>query len=280
MSEHLGGESEWLPFGDGSPGGYKNEFNPSQINEALGHVRDSCEAGYPVLKKPWAEHDGRLCIVGGGPSINDTVEELRELVSQGASIACLNNVHDWLLENGLTPNFMVFLEVSQLPRMFDAPLKTCWYLIPSQADHTTFEQCRDGNIIMWHADMGIGEAEIVKEHHGGECLMIPGGHRAGLRSLNLGYALGYRRFNLFGMDSSFPESGRSHAYCDRKAEHRDIRVCSVGGRVFETNVGWARQADEFRKIIRLWGHSLEIKCHGDGLLPWIHKLMEPHRYAV
>ena len=105
-----------------------------------------------------------------------------------------------------------------------------------------------------------------RRQRGGYAL-VGGGAAVGNSALCLAYVMGYRRFEVFGYDSSH-RGEASHAY--DQPMNRFIPVAEVewGGRTYRSSVAMKAQAEKFQ----ITGQALvqqgcTINVHGDGLLP-------------
>jgi hypothetical protein len=109
-----------------------------------------------------------------------------------------------------------------------------------------------------------GSDELLAEAQPKDWLAIGGGHTMGLRWLNLGYVLGFRKFELHGMDSSF-RGGATHAYPDHRDGWHDIEICG-----YRTRVNFLQQVMQFGALLTRFSYPdmepVEINVHGDGLL--------------
>ena len=225
-------------------------------------------------------------IIGGGPSINACLPEIRRLKRSGANIVSVNKSHDWLLENGITPWGHILLDPMEwVADYVKRPRNDVRYFVASQCHDKTFES-RDGfPVFLWHAGQDFPEgpepAAVLREKWPKTpWQVVPGPTTVGLRSIFLGAQMGATKFHLFGVDSSRTPSGPMHAYA--KPEPPDAQPGTLKLKIngmkyaFDTNSHMARQQMDFDKLIgdlpEHWkaGHlprSIDITVHGTGLLP-------------
>lgn len=241
----------------------------------------------PHIRCP--NHAKEWVIVGGGPSINDNVAQIRALKRRGANVVSVNKSHDWLLGHGITPWGHVLLDpMDWVAQYVQRPRHHVNYFIASQCHKDTFEALKGYPIFLWHAgqdfEEGAEPASYLKEYWPTQpWYVVPGPTTVGLRALFLGNRLGPVRptkFHLFGFDSS-RTNGKMHAY--PKTEAPDARsgrlmVTRRGQRyVFDTNTHMARQWADFDKLVaeipdHLAANRLPkgftITMYGSGLLPF------------
>jgi hypothetical protein len=268
VTEISGGDqtpSELYPFS------FDSEFNPAQIDDALGNIRVNIRRGLPFLQ-PQPPHDGTLVIAGGGPSIE---KHLKDIPGDGA-IFTVNGSHDYLIRNGIIPDAFAFMEVAPWPEsenILSLRHPDVRYFISSQCDPGCFEKLEGHSVTMWHPLSNIGEREVIEEIDPSP-VYVGGSSYVAIKLINIGLILGFSKFKMFGVDSSFED--KSHAYMDRGYTPMTVQCA---GRSFKTCAAYARQADEFRQICSNWHRLFELQIYGDGLLPHMHRAGWPQYYG-
>lgn len=160
------------------------------------------DAGEPII------NDRRAVIVGFGPSLQDTWPNImgeKRLSDCEADIVSMSGSHDFLLRRGVVPDYHVECDPRAHKALnINAPHDAVKYYIASCCHPDLIEKLRGRDVTLWHlmngqASYRIGE-DIESERNE---VMICGGGSVGLRSIALFYALGYRKFSIYGMDCSF-----------------------------------------------------------------------------
>lgn len=210
-------------------------------------------------------HHGRVAIVGGAPSLKDTLPELQRERARGAVIVALNNTHDWLIDRGIVPSLHVMLDARRENADFlRRPRKAVTYLIAAQCHPDVFDALKGHEVITWVADVP-GMRELA-DACGKPVTLIGGGSTVGLKAMMLFYLWGFRAHALFGMDSCYRDDAH-HAY-PQALNDRERRIeCEVHGQRFSCAPWMLAQADDFRHDARnLMAHGVSIKAYGRGLL--------------
>src|SRR3990167_6622545 len=78
--------------------------------ELFGHIRLSLERHLPEVERQEPAHDGAIAIVASGPRLKTQLETLREVRASGSPIVAVRGAHDWLIDNGITPDFAVTVD--------------------------------------------------------------------------------------------------------------------------------------------------------------------------
>lgn len=230
-------------------------------------------------------------VIGGGPSINQCVGEIRKLQRRGVAIVSVNKSHDWLLSHGIVPWGHVLLDPKEwVADYVSSPRKDVRHFVASQCHESVFEKLKDYPVFLWHAGQDFPEDgatepdSYLKSNHkpGWNWHITPGPTTVGLRAPLLGHALidGPDKFHMFGMDSSRTH-GKLHAYAKDEAKDAQSGVKTIQHNAqpyrFDTNSHMARQFDDFDKFMGdleanfrsgKLRPGFSMKFYGSGLLPF------------
>lgn len=242
-------------------------FPAVPVAELESNIRDNAESGFPFLlnTKHGPKRDP-LAIVGGGPSLNAVIHELREF----RHIMVCGTAHDYIIEKGFTPTYSVFCDQGPDIHAFRQKRQAdCHYLLATQCDPSLIEHLKDCRISLWDMDGWVDEK--VFEGRG----RVNGGSTAAMRAPALAHILGYRDLHIFGVDSSFEDNRDRHAYAYEDERERSPSIgCRINGRKFQTSMEFLAQAKDFQKILENFGHLHAITVHGDSLIADIWKDMK------
>lgn len=233
------------------------------IEACAENVRTNTAAGWQQVM-PHETNDIDVMILGGGPSLDQHEQKIRELRADGVKLIALNGAYQWCLDRGITPSAQVIVDARPLNARFTRNVVDgCKYLIASQCDPAVLEGLPRDRTYLWHTS-----AEDFKEILDAAYPVwfgIPGGSTVLLRAIPLMRMLGYRKFHLFGCDSCVV-SDKHHAYQQPENDGVPVFDVIVGGRTFKCHPWMATQAQEFVDLIKVFGDEIEIEVHGDGLL--------------
>ena len=231
--------------------------------ELENNIRLNCQKGLPQVW-PHAVQETPVCIVAGGPSLLDTLDEIREEQKNGAKVIALANTAKLLIKHRIRPNAHVFLDARFGNRSFIVPELDCTYFVASQCDPYIVDQLEGKRIYLWHAMNSQKEREIIEEFYE-QWVPIQGGNTIALRAIRLFQVLGYKTFHLFGMDSC-NKDGEHHAYEQPAADDMDTKVIALNGRSFTVTAWQIQQAMEFMQMTNTLWQNIDIQAHGDGLI--------------
>ena len=207
------------------------------------------------------EHDGMAIIVGSGPSLADTIEDVRQLKLGGGTIFALNGAAKFLNDNGILPDYQVLLDARQETATLISKAKK--YLFASQVHPDCFAAKPEAQL--WH--LQIGDIENELEWYEPAYALIGGAASVGNTTTCLAYTLGYRNLHLFGYDSSH-KNGCGHAFHQKMNEGDPCAVVRFNGKEYTASFTMKLQAEKFRETAQaLVEAGVSITVHGTGLLP-------------
>lgn len=263
------------------------------VAEGMDNVRANIERPLPWFHQefPVKEEDlipGRRCaIVGGGPSIKDTVAELMDF---GTVIAC-GSAHDWIQANSpRVPKFCVVCDPDPvMANYLRAPDPYTTYLISSHCNATVFDALKGHNIKMWHCwPIGAGDQEtrdFLQEKTPG-WVAVGGGCTVGLRAITMAMMMGFTELHFFGVDSCMGMSDDEHhayPFTDPTKEFLgDIYNLKIGigmdngpaPREYRVAGYQLAQADHYKQMLMAFGHLFKPVFHGPGLLADMQKMID------
>jgi uncharacterized Rossmann fold enzyme len=232
-----------------------------------------------------SRHDGRICIVGYGPTLHETWRYLNvERRAFGAKIVSVSGAHDFLIERGIVPDFHVDVDPREHKAFFTrTPRSQIQYWIASCCHPVLIDNllAHGAKLALWHL-LNSDEDMQISAPDGPDpgSLLVCGGSGVGARAIHLFYALGYRTFSLYGMDCSFAASGEQHAgaHSGKAQKEWNVRVGERWFRSSATQVYMARSimascamlerlsVEAGEPCIEGAPDHVEFFMHGDGLL--------------
>lgn len=227
-------------------------------------------------KYTWLDRDkhnifsGRVAIICGAPSMKDKLEGIRALKDKGVMIWSVNGTHDFLLDNGIKPDFFAMVDARPVNDFCNNAQKDCIYLIASQCHPKVFRKLARHKKMLWHcafADMPVKELdEIARKRKELQWTTIGARKTIGLCSMFLAYTMGFNELYLYGMDSSFKDY--QHSY--KQAQNESDRRIEIDG--FTTTPALANQADIYPQVRKqLEDAGVTIHMRSEGLIKTIHE---------
>jgi hypothetical protein len=205
-----------------------------------------------------------LAIVGGGPSLDDTLGELRRI----KTVMVAGSAHDHLVSAGVWPQWCVVADPDPVMAQYlKKPSPRTRYLVASCCDGAVFDALDGYHVSVWHC--------FSKEHpevwEKGDTLML-GGSTVGTRAIYLALSLGFRDLHLFGFDSCIrEEDGKHHAYSFKTKEEdigelRRIYLEDTSSKGYLCAGYMIAQIAEMVHIFKTFTDTVSFSVHGTGAL--------------
>lgn len=238
------------------------------------NIAYSMTTGNQIITKPETAHDLTAIIVGGGSSLGDNLVDLKNFATrEDCKVVALNNSWRYLVAKTIPVDIHILLDARAENAAF-VPSKYVAESLEFKQYYAT--QCHEDvidaaeNAILWHANTPeIPDAFLDKD-----MFWIGSGTTVGIRAIPLLYTLGYRKFRLYGYDSSYSNDGEGHVYKQAINDSDRIIEVEAEGRKFKTTAWMVTQTEEFLEVM---AHFTNLGCEftilGDGLLPYSAKTM-------
>lgn len=219
----------------------------------------------------YERQDQVIALVGGGPSLEDTFDDLKEKHENGMKVVSMNGTHDYLIERGIIPSVHIQLDA----RQHNARFVKNWnektkYFIASQSHPDVFDALEGANVTMFHCQSSADEKKILDDHYKDGYISIPGGTTVMLRAIPLMRMLGFEKMEVFGFDSCVMRDDH-HAYPQKENDIGPCTTIEINDKEFLV-YGWMySQAKDFIEMMKAVGDAFELVVHGDGLIANIIK---------
>jgi hypothetical protein len=236
----------------------------------LGNVQRSVKRSLP-----WFDFDespqGSVCLVGGAPSLVDTIDQLRVRHQNGAKVWAMNGSYDHLVGLGIVPDAMVMLDARpENVRFVQNPQQSTTFYITSQCDDSVFDALEGYKVVLVHANTP-GVYELLEHEKARPVHLMGGFTTVGILSLILAKLKGYKRIFIFGMDSSY-RNGEHHAYKQESNNADRVIDAMINDVKYQCAPWMAQQVTDFQNVVAGF-EDVTIEVCGDGLLHQMAKAM-------
>lgn len=206
-------------------------------------------------------HDRVALLCGSGPSLADSLEEIKARAAEGATVYAMNGAAKFLHDNGLTADFQVMIDPRPITATLVGPAKA--HMFASQCHPDTFAAAPDA--ILWH--LQIEGIDDLLPQYDEPFTLLGGAASVGNTATCLAYALGHRTMHIYGYDSSH-RGAAGHAFHQPINDGDPLAKVLFNGREYLTSLTMKLQAERFQQTARLLEDvGCKIHVHGSGLLP-------------
>lgn len=241
-------------------------------SETIKHMRLAFARNLPQFYKIDA-HMGEAVLVGTGPSVEDHIEDIRELRANGAMIFAIKGAHDYLIERDIIPDLAVAVDgQTKIAKLYQKPRADITYLLASQCHPLTYDALEGQKIVVWNCftkkALDYWHKWLKRKKRKDKIFFVHGGSTSGLRSVSLAWLMGFRRINLFGFDSSLKDKESALLKITGEKNEKDMMVVVVDDRHFFCDPAMSCQGNEFLPQIK-GSDDLQVKVWGEGFIPYV-----------
>jgi hypothetical protein len=224
-----------------------------------------------ALDLPWVgfapERKDTAIMVGGGPSLAETLPDIQRHIAKGGTVFAMNAASAYLTSRNIPVHYQVIADAKPETETLVDP-KAEQRLIASQVNPATMDAAGPSTRV-WHLTISLDFDKHFPEERrkAGGYALIGGGASVGNSALCLAYVLGFRRFEIFGYDSSH-RGEDSHAYAQPMNQFIPTIDVEWAGKTYISSLAMKAQAEKFQitgQALKRAGCTLNL--HGDGLLP-------------
>jgi hypothetical protein len=79
-------------------------------NTLFEHMDAAIARGYPQVVHNQNTHTGPILLVASAPSVKGQLELIKKMKEAGSPIVAIKGAHDWLIENGVTPDYALAID--------------------------------------------------------------------------------------------------------------------------------------------------------------------------
>ena len=162
------------------------------------------KTGYPRLKPQPIDDYASISIACYGPSLADTWQDIKH------PIISVSGALHFLKERGITPDYHVDCDPRpHKSKHIDPPVDGVHYIMGTCCHPSTWDILKGQKVSLVHFYMAPSTKDWIAANDPDNGMLRPGS-TVGMSAIHVGGMLGYRHFEIHGMDGSFKD-GKRHA---------------------------------------------------------------------
>ena len=256
-------------------------------DERVSAVRANLKQGYPDLSVLQDVREkaapGTALILGGGPSVDEHIEEIRQRQQDGAHVFCIDRMYPWCHAHGIVPDYVVALDgCTDVVDGFAHLEPGVTYLMGTAVQPQAVELLKGQTVYYYNAPMGKW-SKIQNDWLGAgytTVTVISTGSTVVLGAYSLAQILNYPDIHFYGFDLKVPEGGKDYAsaiggvgvpreYFHIEINEKPILTCL-------SFISFAQQFFKMTEEARKRQSITAITVHGDSMINdmWDGKFVE------
>lgn len=226
-----------------------------QTDQRHGYMARALEAGFPRLRPVPIVDGPSLSIACYGPSLADTWKDIER------PILTVSGALHFLAERGIVPDYHCDVDPRQHKvKHITPPVDGVHYIMASCCHPDAWPVLKGQKVSLIHAFSAENTPEWVAKNDPGAFVLRPGS-TVGMAAIHIGGLLGYRHFEIHGMDGSLRD-GERHAG-PHYGHKQGGFTWQAGNKVYQTSKIMSNACAEVINTL----HRFPIFCvfHGEGL---------------
>jgi hypothetical protein len=218
-------------------------------------MAEALKTGFPRIQPQPIDDNKVISIACYGPSLAKTWHTItRPIISVSGAL-------HFLAERGVVPDYHVDMDPrSHKVRHIEPPVRGVHYLMASVCPAKTWEILKDEKVTLVHVYSNEGTEDWIRQNDPGQGMIRPGS-TSGMAAIHVAGLLGYRRFEIHGMDGSLRD-GMRHAGPHYGHPQGGV-TWQAGHKVYETSKIMSNACAEVINTFRMY--PIIGVFHGEGL---------------
>ena len=262
-------------------------FDGGHVNTPIKEIKANMAENSKLLKKgatnvlPHEPQDTEIMLLGGGPTLNDFIEDIIEKRAGGMPLVTTNGSFNWAIEHELNPSLQLVIDAREHNHRFTT-LKSPYtdntkFIIASQCHPSVFDDLPLDRTYIWQVSISPELVDHATEYYGEQYkdwYPMPGGSTVMLRAFPLLRSLGYHKIHVYGFDSCVFRDKHHHAYPQKENDGGGPLEMTVAGETrlakeFLCNPWMVYQATEFKLMATRLLSDVDLIVYGDGMIAYM-----------
>lgn len=241
-----------------------------ELKEVRKNMRYTVKSGIPEISELVnSQPNSEAVLISGGPSIENYIDKIKELVAGGAKVYAIERMYQWCLNHDIVPDYIIALDASDdVVESFTNLHKDTTHIVVSHVKKEIIDSLKDYKAYYYHLKQkGIDFSKIHNVKEAKRITMLATGASVSLCCLNTAMTIGANRFHVFGFDCHVTNKN----YADGITGVGDIKGVlgvEIEGRVFRTTPQYYAFMQQFFEMYQTGkdcGMLKEIKVYGDSM---------------
>jgi len=185
------------------------KFTPKLL---YSNVQQNLAAKIPDIYELSGKSSGDVIVLGGGPSVDGQVQQIKELQTKGYPLLVIARMYPWCFEHDIWPDYVVSLDCSEEQEKSFTHLRAgVKYLLASVTRPSLIQMLAGEKCYIFDAKEN-DKMRMFRAQNGYEvATVINAGGSVTITALSVAMNLGFTDFHVFGLDLMVADRNQTHA---------------------------------------------------------------------
>ena len=248
-------------------------YNKFPVKFQRENVQAVLASGIPDLRSiKDSERGHEAVIIGGGPSVDGQVQQIKDLQATGAKIVAIERMGAWCDTHGIVPDYLAILDASEdVPSSLQHVHPKTICITATQCGQAVVDVLRGNReVYCYTCPSGTVNLPQLFEQavHDKLCVVNAGGSVT-LSAMSLAMVLGMSSLHIFGFDCHVTEKPYATGITGVGVQAPVTFEVEVDDKVFLTTGAYLSFAQQFFPLMetgRIMGFVKSIRLYGDSLV--------------
>jgi len=185
------------------------KFTPKLL---YSNVKENLAAKIPDIYELSGKSSGDVIILGGGPSVDSQVQQIKDLQAQGYPLITIARMYPWCAIQGIAPDYVVSLDCSEeQEKSFTHLQPGVRYLLASVTRPSLIQMLKDGECYIFDTKENDKMRTFRAQNGYTVATVINAGGSVTITSISVAMNLGFTDFHVFGLDLMVAGKDQTHA---------------------------------------------------------------------
>lgn len=220
--------------------------------------------------------DRDAIIIGGGPSIDNYPDKIKDLKSKGGVIISIERMYSWCLNHDIIPDFVLILDAcDDVPKGLQNLHPDTIHLVALQANSKVVDILNGYKTYVFATvQEGIDQHQYWFDHGYEHMVTLNGGGSVTLCAMAVAYTFGLKNLHIFGFDCHVTNGDYAKGIAGVGVP-RECYDINIEGKIFKTNnpfLSFLQQFFYLYTIAKYKGLVDKVKIYGDSMVKYASKI--------
>ena len=247
-------------------------INKFTVEERWKAMDECLSLGFPDLGALLKKYQGEIVIIGGGPSVDSELPNIKRLIANGAKSIVIERMYPWCSEVGITPDFVTALDACEdVVEGFVKIQPDTIHIINNSIQPKAAHLLKDYKTYIYAGNNPHMKVQSLWFNHGYDHVtQINTGGSVALAAFSIALSLGFRKIHIFGMDCKIqPDKAYADGIAGQSVRREYFPILLEDGKEIATCatfISFVRQFFGMASTAHQLGFVDSIDVHGDSLI--------------
>ncbi len=248
-------------------------FNKFPVKFQRENIAAVLASGIPDIRVIRNREKGReAVIIGGGPSVDSHVEQIKEFQSTGAKVVAIERMASWCASHGIVPDYLAILDASEdVPASLQSVHEQTVCITATQCGQAVVDVLQGKReLYCYSCPSGtVNLPQLFEKAVHSKLAVLNSGGSVTLSAMTIAMVLGMSSLRIFGFDCHVTQAAYATGITGVGVDAPNTFEVEIDGQAFLTTGAYLSFAQQFFPLIKtgcLMGFVSAVRLYGDSMV--------------